>query len=310
MRTLLIVAMLLVVTLDSTPASALWVRLARSERYEVALDTSSVRLTTSGKQALWLKFIPRGESWRKMAAVTYNNKEYRLHMEYYEIDCDNNNAVKGVTYIIGPAGKRLGRITGSGPPEIIIPGSVLEHAAKQVCPVVEENKTVEEDASDESASIDEPRDDSSDGRIAAEAQQRVTIAVQRTEAEPANHAAWVELGNACYDADMPRQAIEAYNRALALKPDDPDVLNDQGAMFRQTGDVAQALRNFERALVIAPDNLESLYNSGYIYAFDLHDIDHALEIWRRFVKLDSSSETARQVQSFIERYGHPEPVRK
>lgn len=40
-----------------------------------------------------------------------------------------------------------------------------------------------------------------------------------------------------------RQAIEAYNRALALKPDDPGVLNDQGAMFRQTGDVAQALRN-------------------------------------------------------------------
>ncbi len=303
MRAMPAVALLLTVMTHPTPATAQWVRLARSEHYEVALDTASVRLTTSGRHAVWLKFTPLGESRRRLAAAKYNKKGYRLHLEYYEIDCGDNNAVNGLTEIIGPGGKSLERITGSGSPEIIIPGSVLDSAAQQICPLPQENQTDDDDTPDEPATF-EPRDDPSRNGMTAEARQRVAAALRRTEAEPADHATWLELGNAYYDADMPRQAIEAYNRSLALKPDDPDVLNDQGAMFRQTGDVTQALKNFEKALAIAPYNLESLYNTGYIYAFDLHDIGRALQIWQRYVKLDNSSDTARQVQSFIERYGH------
>jgi len=41
---------------------------------------------------------------------------------------------------------------------------------------------------------------------------------------------------------------------------------------------------------------------GYVNAFDLNRIELALDIWRRYLKLDNTSETARQVQTFIERY--------
>ena len=101
---------------------------------------------------------------------------------------------------------------------------------------------------------------------------------------------------------MPQQAIDAYDRALALSPDDADVLNDQGAMYRQSGDFTRALANFEKALKITPYNLESLYNIGYVNAFDLNRMDKAREAWRRYLELDRTSETARQVQGFIERY--------
>ena len=62
------------------------------------------------------------------------------------------------------------------------------------------------------------------------------------------------------------------------------------------------MANFEKAVKIDPYNLESLYNSGYLYAFDLNNIPKALQIWKRYLALDKVSETARQVQSFIDRY--------
>jgi Tfp pilus assembly protein PilF len=147
-------------------------------------------------------------------------------------------------------------------------------------------------------------EESPNNRISPETQQQIIETKQRAESAQTNRDAWIALGNAYYDADMHHQAIEAYDHALALKPDDADVLNDQGAMYRQSGNIAQALKNLEQALKIAPYNLETLYNLGYVNAFDLKRIDLALELWRRYLELDRTSETARQVQSFIDRYGH------
>jgi tetratricopeptide (TPR) repeat protein len=83
-------------------------------------------------------------------------------------------------------------------------------------------------------------------------------------------------------------------------------------MYRQTGDFARALANFNKAHQIDPNNLESIYNSGYVLAFDLNQIDKAIVMWRSYLKLDKTSETSRQVQSFVDRYGSPagESVRK
>lgn len=281
-----------------------WQKLTRDARHEIALDAESVRLTTSGKLAVWLKYTPLGERRRRKAAAEYNKKDYRWHMEYYEIDCGDNSAVLGLTDIIGSAGKRLARLKGGGSPDIIIPGSILGQAAQLVCPEQQENVTDEDAAPDASDNDTTPvTTASTDHQLSQEARERIKNAMRKTEAEASSHDAWVELGNAYYDADMPRQAIDSYNRALALNPDDADVLNDLGAMYRQSGDIAKALKNFEKALAISPYNLESLYNMGYIYAFDLNRGDRALEIWRRYLELDRSSETASQVQSFIERYG-------
>ena len=126
--------------------------------------------------------------------------------------------------------------------------------------------------------------------------------VRGEDLAPSDLDAWRELGNAYFDADMPAQAISAYNRALAIKPDDTNILNDQGAMYRQSGDFTRALANFEKARQVDPTNLESIYNSGYVLAFDLNQIDKAIVMWRSYLKLDKTSETSRQVQSFIERY--------
>lgn len=297
---LLTVCMLL--ALPFKAAALQWQKLAQTERHDVAIDVESVRKAASGRMAVCLKFTPKGERQRRRAADEYANKGYRLHLEYYEIDCDGSSASLALTDIIGPYGNRLARSKGNGLPEIIIPGSVLDKVAQRICPVQDETSADNDEAPVETTGTPAP-EDSSDNQLKQEINQRIIDGKHRTEADPASHAAWIELGNAYYDADLHVQAIEAYDHALALKPDDADALNDQGAMYRQSGNIMQALKNFEKAAEIAPHNLESLYNMGYVYAFDLNRIDRAMDVWRRYLHQDKTSETARQVQSFIDRYG-------
>jgi tetratricopeptide (TPR) repeat protein len=280
-----------------------WEPLARTGQHDVAIDTGSVRLTSLSRMAVWLRFTPFGEQQRIQSASENSQKTYRLHLEYYEIDCSEQSAVLGLVDILGPAGKRLVRKKGGGPPETIIPGSVLDLASRKVCPDLEENSVSTEEEI-EAPESEPPPEIQVEMQNTEESQQLIAGAIQNTERVPKNLEAWRELGNAYFDADMPAQAISAYNRALAIKPDDTDILNDQGAMYRQAGDFTRALANFEKARQVDPYNLESIYNSGYVLAFDLNQIDRAIVMWRSYLALDKTSETSRQVQSFIERYGN------
>lgn len=55
---------------------------------------------------------------------------------------------------------------------------------------------------------------------------------KETALHPDNTAAWVQLGNLYFDANQVDKAILAYNRSLALVPDNPDVLTDLGVTDR------------------------------------------------------------------------------
>lgn len=277
-----------------------WRPLTSTARYDVAFDMDSLKLTPLGRVTVWLRFTPLGGPQRKLAAAEYGEKQYRLHLEYYEIDCSEQTDILELIDIIGPDGKRLARMKGGGPLATIFPGSELDLAAKRVCPSFE-NEAVPDDEVETPDISDATK--AGGQKDAEDVRARIAEALRKTQTEPDSQAGWRDLGNAYYDGDMTQQAIEAYNRALALNPDDADVLNDQGAMYRQQGDFKRALANFEKALKIAPDNLESLYNVGYVNAFDLNRMDKALKAWRRYLELDRTSETARQVQGFIERYG-------
>ena len=277
-----------------------WQALNGTQRYNIAYDEHSIRLTPLGRLEIWLRFIPRGEAERKSAAAEYKDKRYRSHLEYYEIDCSEQTALLGLIDILGTSRARLKRLRGGTQPDPILPGSVLDNAAQRICPVLDESTEDENDTA-ESGQTDEP-EASNDKTLSIDKQQMIETLLKKTASKEATAETWKELGNIYFDTDQPESAIKAYEHALALHPDDTDSLNDQGAMYRQTGDFQKALANFDKAYSIDQLNLESIYNSGYVYAFDLNNIPKALIMWRRYLDLDSNSETARQVQSFINQY--------
>lgn len=135
---------------------------------------------------------------------------------------------------------------------------------------------------------------------AFQTQQRIAMLEQVVAREPKNVQAWIQLGNDYFDLRQAQQSVNAYARALELKPDDPDVLTDQGVMLRELGQFQRALENFERANRVSPRHLQSLYNAGIVYAYDLNQPEKAIAAWTKVAETDPRSPQAIQARTQME----------
>jgi cytochrome c-type biogenesis protein CcmH/NrfG len=132
-----------------------------------------------------------------------------------------------------------------------------------------------------------------------EALQRVAIGEQLVLKEPRNHQAWVQLGNDYFDTRQPQKSIDAYARALELQPNDPDVITDQGVMYRELRMYDKAIANFEKASKLSPTHVQSLYNLGVVHAFDLKDVSTATRYWKRVIEMAPGSREAVQARQAL-----------
>lgn len=130
----------------------------------------------------------------------------------------------------------------------------------------------------------------------AAVQDRMARLQAMVAADPKNHDAWVALGNDYFDTHQAQKSVEAYGKALALKPDDPNVLTDQGVMYRQLNQFDKAVANFQKAAKLDPSHIQSLFNLGIVYAHDLHQVDEAEKAWNKLLVLAPNSEQAVQAR--------------
>ncbi|OGP95105.1 MAG: hypothetical protein A2157_07475 [Deltaproteobacteria bacterium RBG_16_47_11] len=119
--------------------------------------------------------------------------------------------------------------------------------------------------------------------------------------DPKNLPAWVELGNLHFDAGQPKEAIEAYNQYLAIKPDNADVRTDLGIMYRQLGDFDRAIGEFKKAAQTDPKHMNSRYNIGIVLLHDKQDVKGAIKAWEEYLKVDTNSERANRIRSQIDK---------
>jgi CheY-like chemotaxis protein len=59
-----------------------------------------------------------------------------------------------------------------------------------------------------------------------------------------------------------KEAVEAFDQALAIDDSVPYVLNDRGTCLRELGDFTNALKSVSRAVALDPDNTEFIFNLG------------------------------------------------
>lgn len=131
-------------------------------------------------------------------------------------------------------------------------------------------------------------------------QQQIAMLEGIVAREPDNRNAWIQLGHNYFDANEPMPAIDAYAKALALDPDDPDILTDQGVMYRRVGWYDKAIVNFQKAYQLNNRHQQSLYNLGIVYRYDLQDFDKAMEAWNRFIALNPSGPGAEKVRAELD----------
>ncbi|MBI5482953.1 MAG: tetratricopeptide repeat protein [Deltaproteobacteria bacterium] len=137
--------------------------------------------------------------------------------------------------------------------------------------------------------------------------QRIAQAEKIVAQDPKNLNAWISLGNDYFDTEQAQKSINAYGKALEIDPNNPNVLTDQGVMFRKVGWYDKALVNFEKAHKVDPSHLQSLFNAGIVYTVDLKQPEKAIPYWNKYLKMDSNSPTALQIKGMMEQAGKAMP---
>jgi tetratricopeptide (TPR) repeat protein len=87
--------------------------------------------------------------------------------------------------------------------------------------------------------------------------------METVERDPRNFAALAQLGNMYMDAAKFPQAIDYFERALAVR-EDATVRTDIGICYKQAGQLEKARAAFERAAADAPDQWQALYNEAVV----------------------------------------------
>jgi TolB-like protein/Flp pilus assembly protein TadD len=107
------------------------------------------------------------------------------------------------------------------------------------------------------------------------------------ELDPTHGRAYMVLG-LIYEQFYVRQeeARAAYERAVELNPNDPDILIDHGRrLAEQTGDYAEAIRSGKRAVAIDPNDASFHQRLGFIY-LRAGDLPEATRYLREGIRLD------------------------
>ena len=134
-------------------------------------------------------------------------------------------------------------------------------------------------------------------------QQRIAEAEKIVAQNPKNYQVWVQLANDYFDTDQAQKAINAYSKALELEPNNPsnpNILTDQGVMYRKVGLFDKALANFQKAQQMDPKHLQSLYNIGVVYATDMKQNAKAIDAWSRYLAIDGTSPQAQQIKGMLD----------
>ena len=122
--------------------------------------------------------------------------------------------------------------------------------------------------------------------------QRIEMNLKLVAKDPKLAGIWIQLGNDYFDSRQHQKAIDAYGKALALNPNNPDVLTDQGVMYRDTGRFDEAIANFEKANKFDPKHIQSLYNLGVVWSNDKHDSAKASAAFNKVISIAPTSPQA------------------
>jgi cytochrome c-type biogenesis protein CcmH/NrfG len=138
---------------------------------------------------------------------------------------------------------------------------------------------------------------------AAEAQAALAQAagplMEAVKKDPQDYDSLVKLGNLFYDAQQFPIAIQYYERALTIHPENPDVRTDMGTAYWYSGNADKAVTAMETSLKYRPGHPQTLFNLGWVRWQGKADPKAAIEAWQQLLKLNPDYPQKQQVEQYI-----------
>jgi Flp pilus assembly protein TadD len=114
----------------------------------------------------------------------------------------------------------------------------------------------------------------------------------RLENDPSNAAAHFNLGALLLSRKDAASAIDHFQDALRLNPEQPMALNDLGAALESEGRLKDALAAFRNALQIEPDYASARFNMANVLAAQ-GNLDEAAASFRQVISVEPADKAAR-----------------
>jgi cytochrome c-type biogenesis protein CcmH/NrfG len=99
----------------------------------------------------------------------------------------------------------------------------------------------------------------------------------------------LKVANFLYDQRQYQQAIEWYQKSLALNPKNVNARTDLGTAYYYTGQSSEALKQYSQSLAIDPDHKPTLLNVIVVNLEGTHNLAAARRTWERLHKLDPAN---------------------
>ena len=149
----------------------------------------------------------------------------------------------------------------------------------------------------------DPNDHTDSQEMSAETGSRILKLEQSLKKNPDNVDAWTQLGNLFFDTNRFGDAIDAYERSLALKPGDPGVLTDMGVMYRRNKNPQKAVETFDLAIAADPAFETARFNKGVVLMHDMDDMAGGIQAWEALLKVNpmAKSPNGESLTSLVER---------
>ena len=116
---------------------------------------------------------------------------------------------------------------------------------------------------------------------------------------PNDYDSLVKLGNIYYDSQQFQNAIQYYERAVAIHPENPDVRTDMGTAYWYTGNADKAIAAMETSLKYRPGHPQTLFNLGWVRWQGKADPKGAIEAWEKLLKANPDYPQKQQVEQYI-----------
>jgi len=116
---------------------------------------------------------------------------------------------------------------------------------------------------------------------------------------PADYDALVKLGDLYYDGQQFSNAIQYYQRALAIHSESLDVRTDMGTAYWYSGNADRALAELETSLRYKPEHPQTLFNLGWIRWQGKADPKGAIEAWQKLLRTNPDYPQKQQVEQYI-----------